>query len=131
MAQRIRSGLGLGLAALTLAACEPDSDQLAEASLFNQPATKIRGCFGEPARRIPVGIEQIWIYPIGQLHVEGWLPALGADERPTFSAPNPDCEARFTVDHHGVRGIAYTDTKGAPIPQGETCEIAVKACLSR
>ncbi len=119
----------LGVAALGLAACEPDSVQLAEAGLFNQPAKKIRACFGEPERRIPVGIEQIWVYRIGQLHVQGWLPALGSDERPTFSAPTPDCEARFTVDRHGVRGIDYTDVDGKPIPQGETCEIAVKRCL--
>ncbi len=121
----------LGLTALTLAACEPDSAQLAETGLFNQPAAKIRACFGEPDRRIAVGIEHIWVYRIGRLHVEGWLPTFGSDERPTFSAPTPDCEARFTIDRHGVRGIAYTDIDGKPIPQGETCEIAVRACLSR
>ena len=63
------------------------------------------------------------------MRVEGWLPALGADEHPTFSAPTPDCEARFTVDSHGVRGIAYTDVAGRALPQGEACEIAVRRCL--
>jgi hypothetical protein len=125
----MRIWLGLGLTALALAACEPDSVQLAEAGLFNQPAAKLRACYGEPNRRIGVGIEQIWVYRIGHLHVDGWLPALGSDERPTFSAPTPDCDARFTVDRHGVRGIYYTDVDGAPIPQGESCEIGVRRCL--
>jgi len=106
-------------AAAALAGCETDTDQIAQATLFNGPASKIRACFGRPDQRISVGVEQIW------------LPAFGNDERPTFSAPDPDCEARFTIDSHGVRGIAYTDSKGAPIPQGETCEIAVRECVSR
>jgi hypothetical protein len=55
----------------------------------------------------------------------GFRPA----ERPTFSAPNPDCEARFTIDSHGVRGIAYTTTAGKPLPLGETCEIGVRQCV--
>ena len=118
-------------AVVGLASCETDSDQIAQATLFNGPASKIRACFGRPDQRIPVGVEQIWVYRIGHLHVQGWLPAFGNDERPTFSAPDPDCEARFTIDSHGVRGIAYTDSKGAPIPQGETCEIAVRECVSR
>jgi hypothetical protein len=121
--------MGIALAAFALAACEPDSGQLAEASLFNGPAAKIRACYGKPERRIFVGVEQIWVYRVGRLHVEGWLPTAGAAERPTFSAPNSDCEARFTIDSHGVRGIAYTTTAGKPLPQGETCEIDVKRCL--
>jgi hypothetical protein len=116
-------------AALGLAACEPESDQIAEATLFNGPVAKIRECYGKPDRRIPVGIEQIWVYRIGHLHVEGWLPAFDPAERPTFSAPNPDCEARFTIDSHGVRGIAYTTTAGKPLPLGETCEIGVRQCV--
>src|SRR3954447_18436693 len=115
-----------GLAALALGGCTPDDSQLAEAYLFNRPAAKIRACFGEPDRRIPVGIEQIWVYRIGRLHVEGWVAAFDADEHPTFSAPTPDCAARFTVDPHGVPGIAYTDIRGRPIPQAERCEIAVR-----
>ena len=117
------------LAALTLGGCMPDDDQLAEAFLFNGPVATVRACFGEPDKRIPVGIEQIWVYRIGRLHVEGWVAAWGLDERPTFSAPTPDCEARFTIDSHGVRGIAYTDAAGRPIPQAERCQIAVRKCL--
>ena len=125
----MRMGIFAAVAALMLGACETDSGQLAQAGLFNRPAAKLRACFGEPDRRIPVGIEQIWVYRLGRLKVEGWLPALGTDERPTFSAPKPDCEARFTVDSHGVRGIAYTDTAGHALPQGERCEIGVRRCL--
>ncbi len=125
----MRIGFWAAIAALSLCGCEADNAQLAEAGLFNRPAAKIRACFGPPDRRIPVGVEQIWVYRIGRLQVEGWLPALGADEHPTFSAPTPDCEARFTVDSHGVRGIAYTDTAGRALPQGERCEIAVRRCL--
>jgi hypothetical protein len=117
------------LPALALSGCV-DSGQLAESSLFNQPAEKIRDCFGAPDRRIKVGVEQIWVYRIGRLVVQGWVPAFGDDERPTFSAPSGDCEARFTVDTHGVRGIAYTDSAGRPIPQAERCAIPVRACLS-
>jgi len=127
----MRFGYGAAVLALVLAACEPDGGQLAEAGLFNRPAAKIRACFGEPDRRIPVGIEQIWVYRIGRLRVEGWLPAWGADERPTFSAPTPDCEARFTMDGHGLRGIAYTDAAGHALPQGERCAIPVRDCLTR
>jgi hypothetical protein len=117
--------------ALALAGCYVDSGQLAQASLFNQPASKVRACFGRPDQRIPVGIEQIWVYRVGTLVGEGWVPALGEDERPTFSAPTGDCEARFTIDSHGLRGIAYTDALGRPIPQAERCEIAVRRCLER
>ena len=115
----MRIGYRVAAAALTLAttACEPDSDQLADAYLFNRPAAKVQACFGQPDRRIPVGIEQIWVYRIGRLRVDGWVAALDRQERPTFSAPSGDCEARFTIDSHGVRGIAYTDTRGAPIPR--------------
>ena len=116
-------------AALVLGACEPETDQLAQAALFNGPAAKIRACYGKPDQRISVGVEQIWVYRIGRLRVDGWLPALGADERPTFSAPSPDCEARFTIDSHGVRGIAYTTSAGRPLPQGERCEIGVRRCV--
>jgi hypothetical protein len=127
----MRTAILIGAAAFGIAGCEPDDDQLAQTALFNGPAAKIRTCFGKPDRRIPVGVEQIWVYRIGRLRVEGWLPAFDRDERPTFSAPNPDCEARFTIDSHGVRGIAYTDTNGAPIPEGETCAIGVRECLAR
>jgi hypothetical protein len=60
---------------------------------------------------------------------EGWVPALGQDERPTFSAADENCEARFTIDSHGLRGVAYADSLGRPIPQAERCEIAVRRCL--
>ena len=121
----------LGIVILALGGCAPDEAQLGEAYLFNRPAAKIRACFGKPDRRIAVGIEQIWVYRVGQLRFEGWLPAVGTDERPTFSAPSLDCEARFTIDSHGVRGIAYTDSRGRRLPQGERCEIAVRKCLDR
>ncbi len=129
----MRIGNRIAAVTLTLAttACETDSGQLAEAYLFNRPAAKVRACFGEPDRRIPVGIEQIWVYKIGQLRVDGWVAALDPAERPTFSAPSGDCEARFTIDSHGVRGIAYTDARGTPIPQAERCEIAVRGCLTK
>jgi hypothetical protein len=119
------------LPALALGACDVESGQLAEASLFNQPAAKIRACFGKPDQHISVGVEQIWVYRVGRLIVHGWVPAVGKDEHPTFSAPNGDCEARFTIDSHGIRGIAYTDTLGRPIPQAERCEIPVRRCLER
>jgi hypothetical protein len=121
----------LAILALAVGGCMPDDAQLGEAYLFNRPAAKIRACYGKPDRRIAVGIEEIWVYRVGRLRVEGWLPAVGADERPTFSAPTPDCEARFTIDSHGVRGIAYTDARGRPLPQGERCEIGMRACLDR
>ncbi|MDE3176173.1 MAG: hypothetical protein KGM15_08740 [Pseudomonadota bacterium] len=121
----------IGVAVLALAGCAPDEAQLGETYLFNRPAAKIRACFGPPDQRIPVGVEQIWVYRVGRLRVEGWLPAVGADERATFSAPDGDCEARFTIDSHGVRGIAYADSRGRPLPQGERCEIAVRQCLER
>lgn len=125
----MRNAIWAMLPALALAGCYVDSDQLAQASLFNQPAAKVRACFGRPDRRISVGVEQIWVYRVGHLIVEGWVPAVGEDEHPTFAAPNGDCEARFTIDSHGLRGIAYTDTLGRPIPQAERCEIAVRRCL--
>jgi hypothetical protein len=125
----MRMAILAGLPALALAGCEVDSGQIAEAALFNQPAAKVRACFGEPDQRIAVGVEHIWVYRVGSLKVQGWVATDGADERATFSAPNGDCEARFTIDSHGVRGIAYTDTTGRPIPQAERCEIAVRKCL--
>jgi hypothetical protein len=126
----MRFWIGAGLAALPLAACEPDGAQLAEAGLVNRPAAKIRACFGRPDQRMRAGVEEIWVYRVGRLRVEGWLAAYGADERPTFSAPNGDCEARFTLDRYGVKGVAYTATEGRALPQGEACEIDVKRCLA-
>jgi hypothetical protein len=119
------------LTALALAACEPDSAQLAEAGLVNRPAAKIRACFGPPDRRIAAGAEEIWVYRVGRLRVEGWLPAVGPDERPTFSAPNGDCEARFALDRYGVKVVSYTTTDGRPLPQGEDCHIDLRTCLAR
>ena len=113
----------------TLGACGVDGAQLAETDLFNQPARRLHECFGEPAKRLRVGVEQVWIYDIGRLRAQGWVAALGLDERQTFSAPTPECQARFTVDSHGVRGIAYTDAAGHALPQAETCDIPVRACL--
>ncbi len=112
-----------------LGSCGADDGQLAETALFNQPARRLQDCFGAPLKRQRVGIEQVWIYDIGRLRAQGWVAALGLDERQTFSAPTPDCQARFTVDSHGVRGIAYADAAGHALPQAETCEIPVRACL--
>jgi len=125
----MRKAISAMLPALALAGCYVDSDQLAQAGLFNQPAAKVRACFGRPDEKIPVGVEQIWVYRVGRLVAEGWVPALGEDERPTFSAPSANCEARFTIDSHGLRGVAYADALGRPIPQAERCEIAVRRCL--
>jgi hypothetical protein len=119
----------LTLLALALGACGVDDSQLAETDLFNQPARRLKDCFGEPSRRQHVGIEQVWIYDIGRLRAQGWVAALGLDERPTFTAPTPDCQARFTVDSHGIRGIAYTDAAGHSVPQAEVCDVPVRACL--
>ena len=112
-----------------LGGCGVDDAQLAETDLFNQPARRLHECFGEPAKRQRVGIEQVWIYDIGRLRAQGWVAALGLDEHQTFSAPTPDCQARFTVDSHGVRGIAYTDAAGHALPQAEVCDTPVRACL--
>jgi hypothetical protein len=117
------------LLATTLGACGVDDAQLAQTDLFNQPARRLHDCFGEPSKRLRVGIEQVWIYDIGRLRAQGWVAALGLDERQTFSAPTPYCQARFTVDSHGVRGIAYTDAAGHALPQAEICEVPVRACL--
>ena len=125
----MRKAIWALLPALALAACDVESEQLAQTSLFNQPAAKVRACFGAPDRRIAVGVEQIWVYRVGRLIVHGWVPTVGEDERPTFSAQSGDCEARFTIDSHGLRGIAYTDVSGRPIPQAERCEIPVRECL--
>ena len=119
------------LAVAALTSCGVDDEQLAATGLYNGPSKSVRACYGEPDKRIPVGVEQIWVYDVGRLHVEGWLAALGLSERPTFSAPTPDCQARFTIDSHGVRGIDYTDVLGHAIPQGETCDIGIRKCLDR
>ena len=127
----MRTSLAFAMIALAVGGCGVDDAQLVEADLFNQPARRVRDCFGEPARRERVGVEQVWIYDIGRLRAQGWVAALGAEERQTFSAPTPDCEARFTIDSHGLRGVAYTDAAGHPMPQAEVCDIPVRACLKR
>ncbi len=114
---------------MALSACGVDDSQLAETDLFNQPARRLHDCFGEPTQRQRVGIEQVWIYDIGRLRAQGWVAALGLDERPPFTAPTPDCQARFTVDSHGIRGVAYTDAAGHALPQAEVCDVPVRACL--
>ena len=106
--------------------CEPDSVQLAEAYLFNQPAAKVRACFGEPDRRIPVGIEQIWVYRIGRLQVDGWLAALGPDERPTFSAPTATARRASPSTATACAASPTPTTRGRADSAGRTCEIAVR-----
>ena len=121
--------MATALLCATLSSCGVDDTQLAETDLFNQPARRLHDCFGEPSKRRHVGIEQVWIYDVGRLRAQGWVAALGLDERQTFSAPTPDCQARFTVDSHGIRGIAYTDAAGHALPQAEVCDTPVRACL--
>ncbi len=122
--------LALALVGAALTSCGVDDAQLAETDLFNQPARRVKECFGEPSQRQRVGVEQVWIYDIGRLRAQGWLAALGLDEHPPFTAPTPDCQMRFTVDSHGVRGIDYTDAAGHALPQAEVCQTTVRACLT-
>ncbi len=119
----------LFLLTASLGACGVDDSQLVQTDLINQPAQRLHACFGAPAKRERVGVEQVWIYNIGKLRAQGWVAALGLDEHQTFSAPTPDCQARFTIDSHGIRGVAYTDASGHALPQAEVCDIRARACL--
>ena len=69
-------------AMLALSACspKPEVDQIAQSRLIGLSQKKVLACLGEPARRVPVGTEQIWTYPIGQMLNEGGLLALGLNE---------------------------------------------------
>jgi hypothetical protein len=118
-------------AGLAIAGCAnnaPEVDQKAQHFMIGLSETRLKACVGRPDRRIPVGLEEIWVYRIGRLHGYGPpLPPLNE----TILAPSGPCNVRFVVDRYGVSQIAYTLPSGASLPLGQVCDFDVDRCLAR
>ena len=120
-------------AMLALSACspKPEVDQIAQSRLIGLTQKKVLACLGEPARRVPVGTEQIWTYPIGQMLNEGGLLALGLNEYSTPFPPSRDCHVNIVIDRYGVSQVHYSQPNGRALPLGQLCEFDVNRCIDR
>jgi hypothetical protein len=122
------------VAAVTLlgvAGCVPETNQVAQRYLIGLSEKKILACFGRPDKRTPVGDEQIWVYHMGAMHFQGWLPAIGKGEDAVPPNSKFRCDVRFVLDRHGVSQVFYSNADGGPVPLGESCDFAVRQCVER
>ncbi len=118
-------------ALLGLAACVPETNQIAQRYLIGLSEKKIAACFGRPDKRIPVGDEQIWVYHMGNMRFEGWLPAIGKGEDAVSPKSDFRCEVKFVLNRFGVSQVIYSSDDGSPLPLGESCDFAVRRCVEQ
>jgi hypothetical protein len=129
MGMKISVGLALvpmvlGLVAGARAA---EIDQIAQSQLIGRSGKSIRACLGKPAKRIPVGDEAIWVYPIGTLYADGLWFFVPLDLN-VFRSGAP-CEVRFVVNPYGVSQVYYALPGGAAMPLGQYCNFPVENCV--
>ncbi len=127
---RGKIGVGLAVAAAAISvvagARAAETDQIAQRVLIGRSGKAIRACLGKPAKRVPVGDEVIWEYPIGILTADGpgWLIPLDLN----FLHSGGTCEVRVVLNPYGVRRVYYAMPDGAQLPLGELCQFPVEPC---
>lgn len=125
----IRSALAFALAIVPfglIGARAAETDQIAQASLVNRSAKAIRACLGEPARRIRVGDDSIWVYPIGATVGDG--PTFLFLEDLNWLKSGEPCDVRIVFDRYRSLVVNYTLGNGAMLPLGQVCRFAVELC---
>ena len=129
---RIKIGVGLALAAMALplagAPRAAEVDQIAQSKLIGRSGKSIRACLGEPAKRVRVGDEAIWVYPIGTLFADGMWFFVPLDLN-IFRGGGP-CEVRMVVNPYGVSRVYYALPGGADLPLGQFCQFPVENCVA-
>lgn len=131
-AMRMKVSVGLALAALALGlaagARAAEIDQIAQSQLIGRSGKSIRACLGEPTKRIRVGDEAIWVYPIGTLYADGMWFFVPLDLN-ILRSGGP-CEVRFVVNPYGVNRVYYALPGGAALPLGQFCNFPVENCVT-
>ena len=129
---RIMKGVGFALSAMVFGlvggAQAAEIDQIAQSQLIGRSGKSIRACLGQPAKRIRVGDEAIWVYPIGTLYADGLWSFVPLDLN-LFRSGQP-CEVRFVVNPYGVSQVSYALPGGAELPLGQYCNFAVGNCVA-
>jgi hypothetical protein len=124
--------VGAFIALLALAACDdrkPEVDQIAQRSMIGLSRKHVLACLGKPALRKPVGTEEIWTYPIGEMRTEGGLLALGLNDSVSpFPASRP-CRVDIVIDRYGVSQVRYAAPDGGALPLGQRCLFDVGKCV--
>ena len=131
-AMRMKVGIGLALAAVAIGlaagARAAEIDQIAQSQLIGRSGKSIRACLGEPTKRIRVGDEAIWVYPIGTLYADGLWFFVPLDLN-IFRSGAP-CEVRLVVNPFGVSQVYYALPGGADLPLGQYCNFPVANCVT-
>lgn len=125
----IRYALAFALAVASFGMTEArasETDQIAQASLVNRSAKAIRACLGEPARRIPVGDNSIWVYPIGATVGDG--PTFLFLEDLNWLKGGQPCDVRIVFDRYRSLVVNTTLSNGAMLPLGQVCRFAAEPC---
>jgi hypothetical protein len=121
---------GMLLALLDVSGCErPEVDQIAQHSLIGMSKTKILACLGQPAKRVRVGFEDIWTFPIGEMRTEGGPFALGLNAYSAPSSLSRLCNVKIVIGNYGVSQVAYSGPDDAALPLGQMCIFPVRNCI--
>jgi hypothetical protein len=125
---------GVLFAVFALSACgfeRPEIDQIAQTSLIGLSKKKVLACLGPTSRRVRVGTEEIWSFPIGELRTEGSFLALGLNEYATPFGSSGRCSVNIVIDRYGVSQVNYSLADGGDLPIGQQCIYSVRACVER
>ena len=129
----MRNKIGVGLAITAIAggviagARAAETDQIAQSQLVGRSGKSIRACLGDPAKRIPVGDEAIWVYPIGTLYADGLFFLVPLDLN-IFNSGGP-CDVRLVLTRYGVNRVFYSLPDGTALPLGQFCQFPVEKCV--
>lgn len=124
----VRFALAATVLGLVAGAQAAEVDQIAQSQLIGRSGKSIRACLGEPAKRIRVGDEAIWVYPIGTVYADGLWFFVPLDLN-LFRSGQP-CEVRFVVNPYGVSQVYYALPGGAEMPLGQYCNFPVENCVA-
>jgi hypothetical protein len=125
--------LGTWLAVLALLGCEarPEVDQIAQSSLIGLSKKKILACLGTPVKRLPIGLEEIWTFPIGEMRADAPPWALGPNLQVSPFGPIRRCDVKVVIDKFGVSQIYHSANDGGDMPLGQQCIFAAEMCVGR
>jgi hypothetical protein len=107
----------------------PEVDQIVQQKMIGLTRTKIKACLGTPARRKVVGSTEIRTYPIGDMHVDAFLFAVGMKWLPQPYIPTRICEVNVVLTNAKVSQVYYTAPGGADMPLNQQCLFPVEDCV--
>jgi hypothetical protein len=126
--------VGTWLVVLALLGCDaqrPEVDQIAQRSLIGLSKKKILACLGTPVKRIAIGLEEIWTFPIGEMRADAPPWALDPNLQVSPFGSTRRCDVKVVIDKFGVSQVYYSADDGGVMPLGQQCIFAVERCRGR